>query len=231
MKNLLLLIVVAGTALLGTPCTTGTGSPHVFATCALGDRTFSAFAAVPGTLHMIGGRGSAGDSGSGVLVPFTKPVQGANGARAAGASLARNGYAPQRSDYGLPTTSRAVGAPGTVLEQIAQQDDQLGVVPLEPNLVPLETDEPSTDTASDGGNDSLTTLVLPPDLGLNPSPNQGTDQQGAPPAAKAIVSLDLTEPDSHLTQTPEPATFASIGLGLIALWCLSRRRRRANVID
>jgi len=209
MKNLLLLSILTGAAAWGGPCTTAVGSTHIFATCALGDRTFSAFAATSGAPHVLGGAGQSGGTGADVLVPFAQ------------ASLERvRSATPQSSDHGLLTAIAAVSGTHGRFEEPARQlpvdipntighhlnDNEIGV-PFDNGLVPLEPKQ----------KDQSPTLVL--------SPNLGTDRPGTGPESP-IVSPDLPEMGDHVTEMPEPATYASIGLGLIGLWCLSRRSRR-----
>jgi hypothetical protein len=116
-----------------------------------------------------------------------------------------------RSDFDQP----AQKLPADISNAIGLTADGVGV-PLEVDLGPLQTGQ--SETKSKDGDDQPPTLVLTPDLGVQQD-GQGTEGP--------VLSPEVIEPGGDLIETPEPATYASIGVGLIGLWCLSRRKPAA----
>jgi hypothetical protein len=232
MKNLLLLSFVTIPAALGSPCTTAVGSAHVFATCALGDRTFSAFAPVAGVPGRIDAGFQDSMNGTNVLVPYARWTE-ATDQRAAVSTLTRvDSATPDRADHGLQTAITAVGGTrggfrefltGGASDTIGNAARNVieGVVLSESDLVSLKPEHDGPGVEDDDSKDQLPIVVVPPEL-TEEEENAGGESE------TPILLPDLNGPGDRIVETPEPATYASIGAGLIGLWILGRRARTAD---
>jgi hypothetical protein len=165
--------------------------------------------------------------GADVLVPFARWNESTNRNTAAVSTLTRVDFAtPDRADHGLHTAitsvsrTRGVGEssreiPNTIDHPVG--DDIAGGIPWEGGLAPLEPQDGGP--MAEDGKEQLPILVVPPELSQdNPRGESETP----------ILLPDVTGPGDRITETPEPATYASIGAGLIGLWVLGRRARKSR---
>ena len=148
-------------------------------------------------------------SGNRVLVPLTEWAESARGN-----TLLKvvDAATPDRADHGLRTAQ--IASAGRLPLEISYEG--LQSVPLDSSLVLLDIN------GSTGKEGQLPTLIVPPDIGV-----EGT---GTGPEKTPLISLDATNAeDYHLTETPEPGTYAYIGLGLVSLWVIRRRRCKVSI--